>query len=254
MSWFNRFPKDVAWWVLSRFMSAGVRLFRLKQGPASADEWRAVSFSYSQFGEDLVIIKLLQERGTDSKKGIYVDVGAFHPAFYSNTLLLHKCGWSGVNIEANPTRIKLFQRQRPSDINIHAVVSDTNKKVRYVRYPSEALNEVFEGTTIPEANILGELPTKVDEVSTCTLTDILEKHFAGGADIDFLNIDCEGQDYKVLSGLDWSRWRPRIIAAEAKSREEREQLINFLRERGFEVVASLFITLIFARRSESMQT
>jgi hypothetical protein len=31
--------------------------------------------------------------------GFFVDVGCFHPLFYSNTWKLYKKGWRGVNID-----------------------------------------------------------------------------------------------------------------------------------------------------------
>ena len=72
----------------------------------AARRWRAGEFrladigyarriSYSQFGEDL----WLADYFSDKRDGFYVDVGAFDPANVSNTLLLYRRGWRGINIE-----------------------------------------------------------------------------------------------------------------------------------------------------------
>jgi FkbM family methyltransferase len=245
-----RAAKDAVWRVLARLVSTGVRWLRRRPGPATADEWRAASVSYSHFGEDLIVLKLLGDRAKDPNKGVYVDVGAFDPVFFSNTLLLRQHGWTGVNIDGNSDRVALLQRRRPTDLCLWAVVSDTVRTVKYVRYPTEGLSGLIEATDSPGANVRGELPTQVDEVKTCTLTELLNRLLPPGIAIDFLNVDCEGHDVRVLAGLDWSRWRPRVVAAEANSPPEREQLVGFMRGHGYEVAASLFITLIFAPTAE----
>ena len=71
--------------------------------------------SYSQNGEDIYILKYFNNK----KKGFYVDIGAYHPKRFSNTYLLNKNNWSGVNIEANPNLIKKFLKDRPNDINLN---------------------------------------------------------------------------------------------------------------------------------------
>ena len=64
---------------------------------------------YSQWGEDLAIIEFFKNK----KNGIYFDVGCFHPVMYSNTCLLFKKGWRGINIDINPTSTDLFKILRP---------------------------------------------------------------------------------------------------------------------------------------------
>jgi FkbM family methyltransferase len=246
MASFTRVAKDTVWGGVAWLVSAGARALRRRPGPVTADEWRASAVSYSHFGEDLVVFKLLGDRVAEPNKGVYVDVGAFDAAFFSNTLLLRQHGWTGVNIDANPDRIEQIRRQRPDDVCVRAVVSDTTRAVKYVSYPTEGLNQLIEANSEPGPNVRGEPPTRVDEATTCTLSDLLDRHLPAGTVIDFLDVDCEGQDLNVLTGLDWSRWRPRVIAAEALTAQERDRLVGFMRDRGYVVAASLFISLIFA--------
>ena len=83
--------------------------------------------TYSQFGEDLIINNFFGEF-----IGKYVDIGCYHPIKYSNTALLHKKGWTGVNIDLNETSINLFNACRKNDLNIVACLSDKRKKVTVV--------------------------------------------------------------------------------------------------------------------------
>ena len=56
---------------------------------------------YSQFGEDVVLLKIFKNK----QVGFYVDVGAHHPKRYSNTYLLHKKGWQGINKKIRVSKI-----------------------------------------------------------------------------------------------------------------------------------------------------
>ena len=96
--------------------------------------------SYSQFGEDLIIINFFK-----SYKGRYVDVGCFHPIKYNNTFLLYQNGWSGINIDLNKTSIDLFNASRKRDTNIQACLSDVEKD-NFIYFDSEfsALNSINE--------------------------------------------------------------------------------------------------------------
>ena len=92
--------------------------------------------SQSQFGEDKKIVKLFHK----DKKGIYLDLGCFHPIRQNNTYILHKLGWKGINIDLNPLSIELFNLARPKDINICAAIS--NKKSIETLYFDHSLSSV----------------------------------------------------------------------------------------------------------------
>ena len=97
--------------------------------------------SQSQFGEDKKIVKLFLY----DKKGIYLDLGCFHPIRQNNTYLLHKLGWKGINIDLNPLSIELFNLARPNDYNVNAAVSNRNKK--YISYYTKNIINTL-GTTV----------------------------------------------------------------------------------------------------------
>ena len=77
---------------------------------------------YSQWNEDQFILEYFKNKD----KGIYFDVGCFHPFMYSNTCLLYNKGWQGINIDINPTTIDLFNIARRRDKNICAAISNKN--------------------------------------------------------------------------------------------------------------------------------
>ena len=72
--------------------------------------------TYSMFGEDLIVKDFFKKK----KKGFYVDVGCYHPLEGSNTYLLYKRGWNGINLDINTLSIELFNVARKEDLNVNA--------------------------------------------------------------------------------------------------------------------------------------
>src|SRR5690348_16491596 len=95
-----------------------------------------VCLSYSQDGEDVVLRRLLEGR----KNGFYVDVGAHHPRRFSNTFYFYRRGWRGINIDANPDAIKLFRRERASDINLCVGIGELTGNLSFHFFNEPALN------------------------------------------------------------------------------------------------------------------
>ena len=91
--------------------------------------------SWGQEGEDLILLRLFPQ---DS--GFYIDIGAHHPKRFSNTYLFYRKGWTGINIDAKPRSMKLFQKVRPRDINLEIPIAQEHKKLTYFEFEEPALN------------------------------------------------------------------------------------------------------------------
>jgi hypothetical protein len=72
-----------------------------------------------------------------------------------------------------------------------------------------------------------------EEVEVVTLDDVLEQ--AGNPKIDYLSIDVEGHDLKVLQGFDIQRHRPQLIVIEDDF-NNRLQIYSYLKQRGYRLV------------------
>jgi hypothetical protein len=106
-------------------------LTRLRNGVdlnLSREEFRYSRVGFAQFSEDLAVIRWIDERIPQIPR-IYVDAGCFHPIHCSNTLLLHKRGWRGVNIDMFPSKIAAFKALRPADYNVLAALSSHIQEV-----------------------------------------------------------------------------------------------------------------------------
>jgi FkbM family methyltransferase len=238
--------KNLTWAALGRVLCAGYASLARRPAPATADGWRAAQLSYSHLGEDLLLLHLLRDRIGKADRGVHIDVGAFHPILFSNTYLLYQHGWTGINLDANPDRIGLFQRLRPRDTSMRAVLSDRAQDMDYLYYPTDGLNRIVPAGSADTANSRGEEPIRSERVRTCTLTEVLSGVLPAAAAIDLLSIDCEGHDLNVLAGLDWECWLPQIVAVEGNTAADREALTAFLTARGYRLVAVHLVTLIFA--------
>lgn len=165
--------------------------------------------SYSQCGEDIIAQLYLSKQ-----KGFYVDVGAFHPFKISNTYLFFKKGWNGINIDATAKVIKLFNRYRPNDINVHACVGlNDGEEVTFYKFKSGALN-TFKKNKHDIKLYHKEAPVEEEKLQTRSLSSILNEHLEDGKQIDLLSIDVEGAEEDVLRSNDWYKYKPKLIIIE----------------------------------------
>lgn len=213
------------------------------------EDWQHLRFSFSQFGEDLVLLNYLKE-----PQGFYVDVGAYHPVQFSNTYLLHRRGWRGVNIDATEEAVARFAQARPHDVNLVAAISDQVQEVEFSTFRSPALNRInaagsseFERQKQDQPK-LWQFLQGTRKLTTRTLAEVLRGAVPPGQQVDFMNVDCEGHDLAVLKSNDWQAFAPRWLAVEDWADTEETPIVGFLRERDYRIVATCLLTRIFQRR------
>ncbi len=163
--------------------------------------------SYSLDIEDQIIRKIFKQK----KKGIYVDVGCYHPLEISNTALLYDKGWNGINIDLSEYTIKLFKFLKPDDINLNLAVSNRNGYLKF--FYQKKLSKISTVNRNRSKKIFqGKIKEK--KIPCKKLTKILDESKYKNKKIDLLNIDAEGHDLEVLKSLDFKRYRPKAICVE----------------------------------------
>ena len=229
---------------LARITSRLLRFLRNHSLEAySREEFRFAHISFSQFGEDLAVERWVERLEVSAKT--YVDVGCFHPIHHSNTLLLSKNGWRGVNVDFDAEKISVFERLRPRDFNVMAAVSSCEGEKQVLRYEGGGTNRLSEPADPDVRSAIGALPISKGVVRTKTLDSILSSAPWPIAQIGYLNIDCEGHDLEVLRGLNLARFRPAIISIEALSKEEIAEVGRYLQDHGYLHRETIFRTLLF---------
>lgn len=171
--------------------------------------------SFSQYGEDLIISNFFKKIGV--KNGTYLDIGAFHPRWLSNTHLLAKNGWSGTVVDIDQHKTKLFKFFREGCIPVTGAVASLSSPVEIKAYFFRRFFSEIDTLSEAEA-IKTKLRTgiKYDEriVNTYSINSILDKTIESFGKIDFINIDIEGIDEIILSEIDFSRFKITAICFE----------------------------------------
>jgi FkbM family methyltransferase len=189
---------------------------------------RMMDESKAQLRQDLFVLSQLDFK----QDGFFVEFGAANGRELSNSWLLEKkFGWTG--ILAEPARIwhTTLAENRSCRIDHRCVWSRTGETLR------------FEETDMPELSSLAGF-TDNDRhrdrrrteasysVETVSLLDLLASHDAP-PDIDYLSIDTEGSELRILESFDFSKHRFRVVTCEHNHGENRAKIADLLRRNGY---------------------
>jgi FkbM family methyltransferase len=157
----------------------------------------------SHWGVDLILNSIFKNK----RKGFYVDIGCHHPLINNHTYLFYKKGWSGVNIDIDFSSIDMFNFYRPKDINRQLALSDKVGEANLYFYHNRAAKNTL-------SKEFGADSKTIKNIKTDTLTNFLNQNNLSDKKIDFMSIDVEGNELKVLEGLDFKTIKPSVILVE----------------------------------------
>ncbi len=159
--------------------------------------------SFSGGAQDLIIDYFFKNKS----KGIYLDVGCFHPFIGNNTYKLFEKGWNGINIDLDFHTIDLFNYFRKNDSNINIGVSDkTGNQDLYFFHNRAAINTL--------SQLRGKNFKEVKKIRTDTLNNIIQATKFKDCKIDFLSVDVEGYEMQVLKDFNFKKYCPDLIVVE----------------------------------------
>lgn len=170
---------------------------------------------------------------------------------FSNTYMFYKKGWNGINIDAMPGSMKIFNKQRKRDINLEMAISDKEEILTYYMFNEPGLNGFSKELSIErdsskDYEIIGQ-----KEIKTLPLSKILDKYLPKKQKIDFMNIDVEGLDFQVLKSNNWDKYKPDFILVEIGKRTIDEVLSDpvykYLINKNYVLVTKTYRTCIFKR-------
>jgi FkbM family methyltransferase len=206
--------------------------------------------SYSQCGEDLLVQYIFNLRGI--QKPSYIDIGANHPYFLSNTALFYEKGSRGINIEANPQLAENFKTHRPGDINLNIGIDSIEGELDFYIMEDNTLSTFSKD----ECDFLlsnGNVLIESRKVRLTTIANVLEKHLENRFP-DFMSIDVEGMDMKILQSIDFDKSFPKIICVEAAEYSpigagaRRDELIDYLVDKGYYEYANTNLNAIMVKK------
>lgn len=213
------------------------------------DKYKKISFS--QCGEDLIVKFIFDCLGINNPT--YIDIGAHHPHYISNTALFYKNGCRGINIEPDPTLFKAFLKHRKEDINLNIGISDSSGELDFYIISSPTLN-TFSKEEAEKYAQEGDFKIKsIEKIKVKTLKNVLDE-FSNGVFPQFLTIDAEGVDEIIIKEINFENNYPIVICIETISFStsgngiKNTDLINFIIDNGYMLYADTHINTIFVRK------
>lgn len=171
--------------------------------------------SYSQYGEDLICWEFFKKWGII--KGTYLDIGAFHPKFISNTHLFYKKGWTGFVVDIDDVKLQSFKLVRRKSVQtfFNAVVpnetSFSSSSIDCYKF-KRVWSEI--DTLSEEVAIETKKQTGFDFYKTTVSTITIKKLLESTGKVNLLNIDIEGLDSMIIENFDFDLYGPDLIIFE----------------------------------------
>ncbi|XP_042211076.1 uncharacterized protein LOC121858624 isoform X2 [Homarus americanus] len=179
---------------------------------------------FSQYRQSIFLItKILP----GMKGGFFVEVGAMDGELYSNTLYLEReLGWTGLLIEANPSAFQqlLSKHRKAWAINAAAAVNTYTSIVSYL-----STGDKEEAGEISEDLHIG---IKIKAIPLYSILKSMDRV------IDFLSLDIQGQELKVLQTLPWNIVKIRVMCIRAE-RQELLSLNGLLINNGYKFLTAM---------------
>lgn len=220
-------------------------------------DWFYTKKSYSQYGEDILIEQVLERLKISPADVYYLDIGSNHPLCLSNTYYFYKKGGFGVCIEPDEQSYKNFKKKRPRDKCLNVGVSIDNSKFSDIYLMTANVLNTFSFDEAEKITALGTYKIKDSKrVTMININEILQKECMRLP--DFISLDVEGLDSKILETFDFEKYRPPIFCIETLSYGENsnqiknQKILDCMKHNNYRVFADTFINTIFvdSRRKE----
>jgi FkbM family methyltransferase len=203
--------------------------------------------SFSQSGEDLIVKFIFETLKIDFPT--YLDIGAHHPCYLSNTYSFYKNGCTGVCIEPDPYLFKEFKR-RKRDVCLNVGIAEIPVEcAKFYIMSVPTLNTFSREEALRYESYKNVKIIDTINISLQNINNIIENHFT--ACPNFISIDVEGYDLEILKSIDFNKWRPEVFIIETltytedKSEIKLFEIIEFMKSKNYMVYADTYINTIF---------
>lgn len=190
--------------------------------------------------------------------GVYVDVGAGFPVFYSQSYHFRKLGWQVIAIEPQKNMCDEFRALGYPVLEYACFSSDIGETDFYVVDCVCGLGGSALKVVDPQPP--GREVRKI-RVEAYTLDTILTLYHPELESIDVLGIDVECHELSVLQGFSIERYKPTVLVIENLPTDnaddpnryrwlnlQRQQLYEYYEAKGYEIVAQAAWNEILMRK------
>lgn len=162
--------------------------------------------TFSQYNEQEIILDFFK----DVPRGTLLDIGAYHAEVFSNSRALINKGWSGMLVEASPrcfSNLMRYYKGVPNITLLNAFVSDSWGFTKFYDSEGAVATGVQENYDQWKEAQKDFQEIYVPTIEAYRLNEIIEK-------VDFVTIDCEGSDLKIVKNMNWATHQPSLICVE----------------------------------------
>lgn len=205
----------------------------------------------SQIGQDKYLDEQVFHK---SRNGIFVDVGAHDGVSLSNTYFFEKeRDWTGICIEANPDLFEQLKHNREC-VTLCNAAYDKRSTLQFMKTSgyTEMLSGVVDDYNPKHlSRIQSEInhyggDTQVINVESVRLGDVFKEHQI--EIVDYLSIDVEGSELKVLQGIDFDRVHINVVDFEENYTEDTEEIHNLLQSKGFRLLKKHYFDVFYINK------
>ncbi|MBX9588617.1 MAG: FkbM family methyltransferase [Hyphomonadaceae bacterium] len=167
-----------------------------------------MQLSYAQNLEDYHLDLVF----ADGRVGTYVDVGGGHPVADNVSFWFYLKGWRGLIVEPQETLAGIYAHVRPRDRTVSCLAGRSEGEAEF-----HVVAKLHGFSTTVRQHAAGASQFGADFATVKKPVRPLAALCAeaGLTDIDFLKIDVEGAEAEAIAGMDFRRWRPRVVVVEA---------------------------------------
>lgn len=162
---------------------------------------------YSENDEEALLWFLISRLSPPvSNELFYLEIGAGHPKWMSNTYLLYRLGFSGVVVDANPSFCEQLRSVRPRDIVVNAAVGDYEGTVRFKL--AGFFSKLIAGTS-DEFCASDHI-----ELKCVALDELLKEQGINSPSFKIMLIDVEGEEISLLKSFVTTGLKPSLVIVE----------------------------------------
>jgi len=200
---------------------------------------------YSQFEQDKFTYENYFQ---DTKEGYFVDIGAHDGTTFSNSKFFEELGWSGVCVEPNPKVFEVLQSTRKCKCVKKAIADHTGKgKFFQIIEGADMLSGlVDEFNERGIKNIHANLQGMENEFDYIDVELDLFDNIVDSTTIDFLSIDTEGNELKILQTINFSKYDIKVITVENNDYDNK--FIDFFTPKGYKRVVRLGCDELYVKK------
>ncbi len=192
--------------------------------------------SFSQHGQDVFVYETFFKN--DPAKGYFVDIGAYDGVTFSNSLFFERhLGWAGICVEPLPAAFQKLRESRRA-LCLNCAVADRDGIGEFVDVDMPDYGKMYSGLRAEydprHVDVLRSyaLGAKVINVPMRRLADILDEN--GVRKVDYMSIDTEGGERKILQSIDLKSYDVRVISVENAYKDP--VIPDYLRGFGYRLV------------------